>query len=172
MKIELTDQQEQAVKEGRPIEIADPQSARAFVLLAREQYERIRFLLEGSPEPGLSAPGTPAATPSPGEGKPQRVRLRDLPTPPEVAEQAKQSCRKYGWNRQDVEDQLKLQYYYGGQSIYILSTSQGPVVIPIEERYKDTPDLRYALLTPEERPHAGLTIPSCWHDPVSEILSS
>jgi len=36
MKIELTDQQEQAVKQGRPVEVVDPASARAFIVVARE----------------------------------------------------------------------------------------------------------------------------------------
>src|SRR5262249_30729169 len=147
MKIELTDQQEQAVKEGRPIEVADPQSSRAFVLLTREQYERVRSLLEDSPETGLPPPVAPHAAPSSGEVQPQRVRLRDLPTPPEVIQEAKQLCTRYGWNLRDTEEQLKIQYYYGGQSIYVLRTPKGPVIILVEERYKDMPGLRYVLLT-------------------------
>jgi len=36
MKLELSDQQEQALKEGLPAEVADLASSRAFVLLACE----------------------------------------------------------------------------------------------------------------------------------------
>lgn len=172
MKIELTNQQEQAVKEGQPIEVSDPQSSRAFVLLTREQYERIRTLLEGSPETSLPPPDAPPAALSPEEGQPQRVRLRDLPTPPEVIGEAQQSCRKYGWNRRDTEEQLKIQYYYGGQSIYVLRTPEGPVIIPVEERYKNLPGLRYMLLAPEERGQAVFDCPSPWQETVSQILSS
>ena len=43
----------------------------------------------------------------------------------------------------------------GGQEID--EVREGPVVVPIPERYRDTPDLRYVLLTPEERPRACAT---------------
>jgi hypothetical protein len=173
MKIELSDRQAQEVMQGRPVEVIDPESDRAFVVVTRELYERVRPLLEGGPE---RAPPSPSpAVPSPGEGQPPRVRLRDLPAPPEVVEEAARWCKKYGWqgkkNRQEVEEQLKLQYHYGGQAVYILRTPEGAVVIPIGEQYKDTPDLRYVLLTPEERLHASLEVPPCWRDTTSEILT-
>jgi hypothetical protein len=165
MKIELTDRQAQEVLQGHPVEVVDPVSERAFVVVARELYERVRPLLGGSAEQG----------PSPPEGLPARVRLCDLPTPPEVVEEAARWCKKYGWqgkkSRQEVEEQLKLQFHYGGQSVYVLRTPEGAVIIPIEERYKDTPDLRYVLLTPEERPHASLEVPPRWRDNTSEILT-
>jgi hypothetical protein len=105
----------------------------------------------------------------------ERVRLRDLPTPPAVSAEAQRWCRKDGWwgqkRRREVEEQFKLQFYFGGQAIYLLETPEGPVVIPIPERDKDTPDLRYGLLTPEERPRACLTVPSRWQDADSEILN-
>jgi hypothetical protein len=175
MKIELTDQQAQAVKNGQTVEVLDPLTAQAYILLARDQYERVRPLLESSRE-NPPPPPTPPAAPSPAERGPERVRLRDLPTPAEVVEEAEHYCRKYGWggerNRREVEEQLKLQYYYGGQAVYILPTPEGPVVIPIAGRYKDMPDLRYVLLQPEERSRASYTVPSRWRDSVSEILSS
>jgi hypothetical protein len=111
----------------------------------------------------------------PGEEASVRVRLRDLATPSEVTEEAERWCKKYLWpgrkRRQEVEEQLKLQYYYGGQSIYLLDTPEGTVVVPIPERHKDTPGLRYILLTAEERPHACLTVPSPWRDTDSEIMT-
>ena len=68
------------------------------------------------------------------------------PTPIEVAEDAERWCKKYDWggkaSRPGVEEQLKLQYYYGGQAIYLLRSPEGPVVLPIPERYRNTPDLR------------------------------
>jgi hypothetical protein len=45
MKLELTDQQAQVVTQGRPVEVIDPMSNRAFVLVSRELYESIRSLL-------------------------------------------------------------------------------------------------------------------------------
>jgi hypothetical protein len=54
--------------------------------------------------------------------------------------------------------------------VYLLPTSAGLVVVTIPERYKDTPDLRYVLLSAEERLHATLEFPSPWQDTTSEIL--
>ncbi len=72
---------------------------------------------------------------------------------------------------QEEQDQLKLQHYFGGQPVYVLRTLEGPVVIPIEERYQNTPDLRYLLLTPEERAQAYFDIPVRLFDTESEILT-
>jgi hypothetical protein len=179
MKIELTDQQEQTAKQGRPVEVVDPASGRAFVIVNRDLYERLRSSLERSSQQGSSEQGPPPpvlpAAPSPGEGEPVRVRLRDLPNPPDMVEAAERLCKKYGWwgkqGRREVEEQLKLQYYYGGQALYILRTTEGPVIVPIAQRYKDTPDLRYVLLTAEERPRASFTVPPRWRDAANEILT-
>ena len=82
----------------------------------------------------------------------------------------KRGCWRWQ-DRPQVEDELKLQFYYGGQEVYVLRSSEGPVVIPIPERHRDTPGLRYVLLTADERPRAAFTIPPRWRDTVSEILS-
>jgi hypothetical protein len=173
MKLELTDQQEEAVKNGRTVEVVDPGTAKVFVILAREQYDRVRPFLEGSPVQSPCAPRPPAA---PAEEEAVRVCLRDLPTPTDVGTEAERWCEKYGrWgeeDRREVEEQLKLQYYYGGQGVYVLPTAAGPVVIPIPERHKNTSDLRYLLLQPEERSRAYYTVPSRWRDTAGEVLSS
>ena len=70
------------------------------------------------------------------------------------------------------EEQFKLQYYFGGKSIYTLRSPEGMVVVPIPERLRGTPGLRYLLLTPEERTRACRTFPPPWDDDVAEILSS
>jgi len=105
----------------------------------------MRSLVEGGPKLSLSLGSPTAIAPVP-EGKPQRVRLRDLPTPSEVRAEAERCFQKYGWggkkNRRELEERLKLQFYYGGEAVYVLRTPEGPVVIPIEEHYKGTPDLR------------------------------
>jgi hypothetical protein len=48
MPVELTEEQRKVLeaREGSPVEIVDPQTHRSYVLLAREQYERIRSLVE------------------------------------------------------------------------------------------------------------------------------
>ncbi len=177
MNLELTDEQQRALhaEPGKPIDLVDPATQRRYVLLAREQYERVRPLLEGGTEQVLPPP-LPPAGPSAGEGGPQRVRLRDLPTPPEVIAAAERRCRKYYLRgkkrRQEVEENLKLQYYFGGQAVYTLDTSEGLVVIPIPERYRGTPGLRDIFFTPEERSRVCHTVPSPLDDTVTLILSS
>src|SRR5882672_1802892 len=46
--IELTDDQQQALQaeQGKPLDVVDPATKQRYVLLAQEQYERVRSLLE------------------------------------------------------------------------------------------------------------------------------
>ena len=56
--------------------------------------------------------------------------IRDLPTPPEVAERIEAKCRGQGWlwrwwNKFLIESwtkDLKLQYYYAGKTVALIST--------------------------------------------------
>src|SRR5207247_11091081 len=124
MKIELTDQQEQAVKQGRPVEVVDPTSDRAFVVVARESFEPVRGFFERSlkngPAPSVSSAVAAPTTRSPAETKPLRVCLRDLPTPPELVEDIERIGKKRGcWKKKDqreLEEELKLQCDYGGRA--------------------------------------------------------
>lgn len=131
------------------------------IQLTDEQRQALQRARGNPVEPATSSSGV-------------RVRLCDLATPSEVSDDADQWCKKYGWGgnrrRREVEEQLKLQYYFGGQAVYLLDTADGPIVIAIAEHEQNTPDLRYVLLTDEERPHACLTVPPRWHDTVGEIL--
>jgi hypothetical protein len=45
MHIELTEQQRRLAQEGQPIDLVDPQTNEAYVLLPRHQFERLRPLL-------------------------------------------------------------------------------------------------------------------------------
>src|SRR3982750_1983066 len=80
MRIELTEEQRQAVQgqAGGPVEVIDTDSQRAYVLLAREQYEQMRSLVGCEPEPSHRgaevAPGIP-----PGILRSQQAFWRDLP---------------------------------------------------------------------------------------------
>lgn len=77
-EIELTDAQRQALQaeQGKPVDVVDPATRRHYVLLAREQYERVRALLEpaGAPEPPEAAAEVP-----PGILRSQQAFWRDLP---------------------------------------------------------------------------------------------
>jgi hypothetical protein len=50
MSIELTNEQRQALQSevGKPVDVVDPATRQHYVLIAREQYEHVRSLLEGS----------------------------------------------------------------------------------------------------------------------------
>jgi hypothetical protein len=53
MKLELTEQQQQQLRlngDG-PVEVVDPHTKRSYVLIAREQFEKVRSLLDDAPEP-------------------------------------------------------------------------------------------------------------------------
>lgn len=73
MRIELTDQQRRAVQEqgGEPVEVLDPDTARRYVLIAREQYDRLRSLLQAEPAALRPVP--------PGVRQSQEALRRDLP---------------------------------------------------------------------------------------------
>lgn len=80
MMVGLTEEQRQAVQgqAGGPVEVIDTDTQRAYVLLEREQYERMRSQVESEPEPSHRgaevAPGIP-----PGILRSQQAFWRDLP---------------------------------------------------------------------------------------------
>ncbi len=80
MMVELTEQQRQAVQEqaGGPVEVIDPDTQRAYVLLAREQYQRMCSLVESEPEPSHRVAEVATDIP-PGILRSQQAFWRDLP---------------------------------------------------------------------------------------------
>lgn len=171
MKIELTDQQEEAVAQGRPVEIADPTSRRSIVVVAREVFERVRFLIEGTTVQTTTA--VEFAT----EGNPLRQRICDLPLPPQIAVEANRYCVRLGlWgvkNRSQTEEQMKLQHFYGGKWIAYLRTNEGPVVVAAADSLADPAfDQQLSFLTPEERRSVLVDSPIRLFDDESQILSA
>jgi hypothetical protein len=75
MPIELTEEQQKLLREREAgaMEVVDPQTGRAFVLLAREQYERVRGVLEP-----VAGPETGPVVPE-GIRRSQQAMRRDLP---------------------------------------------------------------------------------------------
>src|SRR5438270_3180019 len=80
MMLELTERQRQAVQEqaGEPVEVIDPDTRCAYVLLAREQYERMRSLVESEREPTHGVAEDALGIP-PGILRSQEAFWRDLP---------------------------------------------------------------------------------------------
>jgi hypothetical protein len=76
--IELTDAQRQALQaeRGQPVDVLDPATQQRYVLLAREQYERMCALLEHEPVPEPRQTTDPIP---PGILRSQQAFWRDLP---------------------------------------------------------------------------------------------
>jgi hypothetical protein len=102
-----------------------------------------------------------------------RQRLRELPTPPEVAAEARRFHKAQGWGGRQrlsaIEDELKLQYYYGGQHIRCLFGKDGPIIVAIyrgdDEDYRN----QIQALSAEEKQEAVVVFPCRWNDPNAEI---
>jgi hypothetical protein len=80
----------------------------------------------------------------------ERVYVRELPTPTEVAEAVDSYCNRYrytGKRRQEVEDQFKLAFYYGGRCIGSLQTARGSAIVLSD------------FLTPEECAEVRRSLP-------------
>jgi len=75
MPVELTEEQRKVLgeQEGSPVEMVDPHTQRAYVLLAREQYDRVRSLVE-APVGEKTEPPIPE-----GIRRSQEAFWRDLP---------------------------------------------------------------------------------------------
>ncbi len=80
MKIELTEQQRQVVQEqaGEPVEVIDPATQCAYILLAREQFDRMRSLVGSEWEPSHRVAEDAPCIP-PGILRSQEAFWRDLP---------------------------------------------------------------------------------------------
>src|SRR5947209_17914094 len=87
----LTEEQGQlvAAAQGEPLEVVDPQTRQAYVLLPAELYQR----LSGVVEAGANEAPRPAALVS--QGQPLRVKVRDLAMPAVVDEIGKIHCKRY-----------------------------------------------------------------------------
>ena len=64
IEIELTNEQRRVLQTGpsQPVDVVDPATRQRYVLLAREQYERVRSVVEGS---SGQAPPPPVASAAP-----------------------------------------------------------------------------------------------------------
>jgi hypothetical protein len=136
----------------------------------------VRGLVEGAEvgrAPVLLPKPEPPKNPLIPEKGPMRVKVRDLPTPPELAAEAKRYCKQLGtcWRKDvlEAEDELKLQYYFGGLAVSRLHTAEGPVIVAAGRRDSDAYDQLLAFLPPEERRQVVLDFPSKWNDTTSYV---
>jgi hypothetical protein len=165
MAIELTPEQSQALHDrpDGPIEVVDPVSRREYVLVSREHFHEPR-------QPVTAPTPQPPARPVP----PVPQRLTDLPTPPEVAEEARRRYERR-WKRWGgksvarIEQELKLQYYYGGHYICYLRNKAGPEIVIVHNGDDEVFHRRYRALPAEQRERASIRGLPTWGDEVVEI---
>ncbi len=167
--MQLTAEQHQIVEaaHGQPVEVVDPLSNRAYVLVPAELYPRA-----GAVPPEADVPRS-ALPPEVARGEPLRIKLRELPMPPEVAEEARQRCKELGlWRRryvQELEDELQLSYYFGGKYVAYLKSKDGPIVVAVGRRASESFQRQLDALAPEERRQVVSWFSFVWNDPVSEL---
>ena len=166
----LTEEQRRALQAqpGQPVGFLDPTTQKRFVLLPWEQYERVRALVENGPPQAAPAVAV--------DVKPLRQPIRDLPLPPQVGDEAMRYCKRLGVRRakerHEVEEQMKLQHYYGGTWIAFLDTNEGVVVVAAAHSLSDPLfDRQLAFLTHEERRRCRFDCPSRLFDEESQILT-
>ncbi len=167
----LTEEQHHVVEAagGRPVEVIDPCSQRRYVLVPAEQYHRAD---PGGPAENAPRSGLP---PEVARGEPMRFKLRELPMPPEAAAEVRQWCRQLGlWRRrsvQEIEDEAKLSYYFGGRYVAYLKSKAGPIVVAAGRQASDAYQRQLDALTSEERRQVVSWVPPVWNDPASELLT-
>jgi hypothetical protein len=130
MTIQMSDEQQQALAAGQPVEVVDSASQLPVIVVAADRYrQRIKKITEEEMHP------TQPAAQEKGPKLPSLpCHVRDLPTPPDIAEYARNHCAKwYFWRRKKhqatMEDYLKLGYYFGGGYIGYLRNPTGYVVV-------------------------------------------
>lgn len=165
----LTEEQHRVVEAagGRPVEVVDPCSQRRYLLVPAENYHRAE---PGGPAEDFPRNGLP---PEVARGEPMRIKLRELPLPPEVTEEVRRYCKKLGLSRrrsvQEVEDEARLSYYFGGQYVTYLKSKAGPVVVAAGRQASDAYQRQLNALTPAERREAVSWVPPVWNDPDSQL---
>jgi len=172
MTIQMSDEQQQALAAGQPVEVIDSDSQLHVIVVAAERYrQRIKEIAEEEMgyQQHVAEETGPLHPPLP-------CHIRDLPTPPDIAECAKKRCAKqyFWWGKKHLdqeEDDLKLQYYFGGIYIGYLHNPTGTVVVAAgrldsEEFGKQLDDLPAGV-----RRDVVLFLPPRLKDEVSEFLT-
>lgn len=102
-------------------------------------------------------------------------RLDDLPTPPEVVACARAYKKKLGLVGakvlKEIEDEMKLQYYYGGWYVRYLTTEQGVMVVALLSGDEEEYARQVQALSPEDRQRSVVDVPSPWMDEMAWLPS-
>jgi hypothetical protein len=104
-----------------------------------------------------------------------RVSVRHLPVNDELTQEIQAQCRRLGvWRRkyvQEIEDELKLRYHFGGKYVAYLPSEHGLVVVAAGELESAAFDEQLACLSSQERQSVVLDAVDRWNDQTSLILS-
>jgi hypothetical protein len=132
-EIELTDEQRRALasEAGKPVGVVNPDTQQRYVLIAQEQYERVRSLLE--PSGAAASPASRSNIP-PGILRSQQAFWRDLP---ELLREKRQHRQWVG--------------YRGDERIGIASTERDLIRECLRRGYRDD-EYYTALILPCEQP--------------------
>ena len=114
-------------------------------------------------------PKTPADPYPPATAPAMRQFLKDLQLPPSLADEVDKSCRRrfFGRRRErrEVEENIKLQYFFGGQDVAYVSTADGLVIVAAGDLESDSFGKALEALSADERRRVTLYSPGLWNDP-------
>src|ERR1700733_10882604 len=87
--------------------------------------------------------------------QPMRLRVLELPTPPELAKEIKDYCHEHGiWDRKGVrmiEEELKLQYHFGGKHVACLVRNHEVIIVAVGDYQSEEYKSQLARLSPKDR---------------------
>jgi hypothetical protein len=119
-----------------------------------------------------------APQPGPERGPGVKVRgvyLKDMELPPEVQKEVEDICRERRYrkarDRQGVEEDVKLQYFFGGQTVAYKSTPEGLFIVAVGQLTDEGFTAELNHLPREERCRITLYHADRWHDPTTCILT-
>lgn len=115
-----------------------------------------------------------APPPAPGV-KVLGVYLKDMHLPPEVQKEVEDICRERRYrkarHRRGVEEDVKLQYFFGGQTVAYKVTPQGLYVVLVGDLDSEGFTAELARFPREQRCQITLYHPDRWDDPSTCILT-
>jgi hypothetical protein len=110
---------------------------------------------------------------SPAPAQPMRQLLKDLELP--LAMEVDDICRRRssdrGPGRQRVEEEIKLQYFFGGQDVAYLTTPDGLMVVVVGDLRSDFFGRALEALSADERHRVTVYSPDRWNDATSALLT-
>ena len=97
-----------------------------------------------------------------------RLLLKDLETPPALAAAIQEASKLFGFraarDRLYIEEEIKLQYYYGGRDVACIETPDGRALVAIGTPYIENWPQILDSLNPDQRHKVAILTPEPWND--------